>query len=50
MALSEASNRWLGWLLQAQDVRQLQRGYGSLVFTGVFFLVCIVAAIWWLRR
>jgi hypothetical protein len=44
------------WLvIAAADTAQvtgeeLKRGWGSLIFTGCFFIALIIIAIWWLRR
>jgi len=41
------------WLLaqQATDTKQqVTEGYGGLIFMGVFFLVLLGIAIWWLKR
>ena len=32
------------------SVEDIKHGYGSLIFTGCFFLALIVAAIWWIKR
>jgi len=32
------------------DTQEVKQGYGSLIFTGCFFLALIVVFIWWLRR
>ena len=29
---------------------ELKSGWGSLIFTGCFFIALIIVAIWWLRR
>jgi hypothetical protein len=38
------------FVLLAEDLNELKSGYGGLIFMGVFFLVLIVAGIWWLKR
>ena len=29
---------------------ELKKGWGSLIFTGCFFIALIIVGIWWLRR
>jgi hypothetical protein len=36
--------------LLAETTKEIQEGYKSLIFTGVFIVACLVTAIWWLRR
>jgi len=31
-------------------VSEVNKGYGSLIFVGCFFLALIVVGIWWLKR
>ena len=31
-------------------VEEIKQGYGSLIFTGCFFVALIVVAIWWMKR
>jgi hypothetical protein len=31
-------------------VSEVNKGYGSLIFVGCFFLALIVIGIWWLKR
>ena len=46
----------MSWLvIAAADATQvtgeeLKKGWGSLIFTGCFFIALIIIAIWWLRR
>jgi hypothetical protein len=37
------------WIAQSAT-EELKRGYGSLLFTGLFFIALIILFIWWLRR
>ena len=37
-------------LLAQEDTIPLREGMGNLIFLGVFCIILIVAAIWWLRR
>ena len=32
------------------SLKEVNKGYGSLIVTGGFFIALIVVAIWWLRR
>ena len=34
----------------ASDVQALQNNNGNLIFIGIFFIVAIIAVIWWLNR
>jgi hypothetical protein len=36
-------------LLQAAT-EEIKKGYGALIFTGLFFLALLITGIWWLRR
>ena len=31
-------------------VSEVNKGYGSLIFVGLFFLALICVGIWWLKR
>jgi hypothetical protein len=39
----------IAYLAQGEP-QSLREGMGNLIFLGVFFVIAIVAAIWWLRR
>jgi hypothetical protein len=43
------------WSLLADSTTQtslseVNKGYGSLIFVGLFFLALIILGIWWLKR
>jgi len=39
------------WLADATlDAHEYQANLKSLIFVGVFLLMCMAATIWWLRR
>jgi hypothetical protein len=31
-------------------VEEVNKGYGSLIFIGLFFLAIVLVGIWWLKR
>jgi hypothetical protein len=31
-------------------LKEVNKGYGSLIFVGLFFLALIILGIWWLKR
>jgi hypothetical protein len=38
-------------LAQTQtSLQDVNKGYGSLIFVGLFFLALIILGIWWLKR
>ena len=39
----------IAYLAQGEP-QSLREGMGNLIFLGVFCVIAIVAAIWWLRR
>ena len=45
-------NTVLSIVAQAGDtsLNEIKRGYGSLIFTGCFFLAVIVVTVWWIKR
>ncbi len=43
-------NAMMRFVAQTTDVHEIKQGYGSLIFTGAFFLVLIIIGIWWLKR
>jgi len=45
-------NTVLSFVAQAGDtgLNEIKRGYGSLIFTGCFFLAVIVVTVWWIKR
>ena len=32
------------------SLKEVNKGYGSLIFVGCFFLACIIVFVWWLSR
>ena len=42
------------WLLAASTTQtslsEVNKGYGSLIFIGLFFLALLLVGIWWLKR
>jgi len=32
------------------SLSEVNKGYGSLIFVGLFFLALIIVGIWWLKR
>lgn len=46
-------NVMLSFVAQATSgtgIDEIKHGYGSLIFTGCFFIALIVGAIWWMKR
>jgi len=32
------------------SLKEVNKGYGSLIFIGLFFLAILLVVIWWLKR
>lgn len=43
-------NALMGLMAAATSVEDIQHSYGNLIFIGVFFLLVLIAIIWWLKR